>query len=516
MTKYHFVRQVFSCRVNSHILFVKYKENFAVVQYKMLSYAYDSLLYGILGDSNRFNMSAFFSNLQSKRKMLLIMKKYLSLFVILYLFAGAVSADDRVLEKLRQIPQISDIQKLDVKPFEEYYQFWFEQPIDHNNPSEGTLKQKVLLGHKKQDAPVIVELEGYNIWSSEEGELANILKGNQLTIEHRFFDQSVPEGGIPWENLTIKQAADDQHEIIQAIRQKIYPASKWISTGISKGGQTTIFHRYFYPADVDISVPYVAPLNLEYVDPRLDKFLNRLGTAKSGVKALFNWEDLNTCHYTIRDFQTMCFEHLDTLLPMLEELAAEKKYTYRMVGGTKRALQLMILEYPFAFWQWGNNCADIPDQESADWEEIFEYLVNVSSPDFFEDKYIVRMQPFFYAALTEIGMYDYKIKPFKKFLPEDDKDIDFSFTMPEGVEKKPFNDKQMKAINEWLQTDAERILFVYGGSDPWYATGVDLKKNGKCRKYVRGDMSHACRIKDFDPVSKEDLLDTLNEWMQEK
>ena len=354
------------------------------------------------------------------------MRKLLTTFVCVW-FTLAVWAGDGIYEKLQQIPQISEIQKLDVKPFQEYYQFWFEQPVDHSDPAKGTFRQRVLLGHKQSDAPVIVELEGYNIWSSEEGELANILKGNQLTIEHRFFDQSVPEGGIPWENLTIKQAADDQHEIIQAIRQKIYPASKWISTGISKGGQTTIFHRYFYPADVDISVPYVASLNLEYVDPRLDKFLNRLGTAKSGVKALFNWEDLNTCHYTIRDFQTMCFEHLDTLLPMLEELAAEKKYTYRMVGGTKRALQLMILEYPFAFWQWGNNCADIPDQESADWEEIFEYLVKVSSPDFFEDKYIVRMQPFFYAALTEIGMYDYKIKPFKKFLPEDDKDIDFSF-----------------------------------------------------------------------------------------
>ena len=73
----------------------------------------------------------------------------------------------------------------------------------------------------------------------------------------------------------------------------------------------------------------------------------------------------------------------------------------------------------------------------------------------------------------------------------------------------------MKAINVWMQTDAERILYVYGGSDPWYATGVDLKKNGKCSKYVRGDMSHACRIKDFDPVSKADLLDPLNEWMQD-
>lgn len=73
----------------------------------------------------------------------------------------------------------------------------------------------------------------------------------------------------------------------------------------------------------------------------------------------------------------------------------------------------------------------------------------------------------------------------------------------------------MKAISKWLQTDAERILFIYGGNDPWYATGVDLKKNWKCRKYLRGDMSHACRIKDFDPVSREDLIDTLKGWLKE-
>ena len=73
----------------------------------------------------------------------------------------------------------------------------------------------------------------------------------------------------------------------------------------------------------------------------------------------------------------------------------------------------------------------------------------------------------------------------------------------------------MQAINKWLQTDAEKMLFVYGGSDPWYATGVDLKTNWKSRKYVKGDMSHVCRIKDFDPVSREDLIDTLKEWIKE-
>ena len=444
------------------------------------------------------------------------MKRFFITSILVLFCSVVVFAGSGILEKLQQIPQISGIQKMNVEPFEEYYQFWFEQPIDHNDPSRGTFKQKVLLGHKKQDAPVIVELEGYNIWSSEEGELANILKGNQLTIEHRFFDQSVPEGGIPWEFLTIKQAAADHHGIIQVFKEQVYPSVQWISTGISKGGQATIFHRYFYPEDVDISVPYVAPLNLEYVDPRLEKFLDKLGVAKAkGMGELFAWDDLNSLHWMVRDFQLLCFRMQDTLAQMLSDFATEKGYSYETVGGINRALQLIILEFPFSFWQWGANPADIPDEESSDLEEIFNYLVKISTPDFFDDHYIDRMRPFFYAALTEIGMYDYNIKPFKKYLENEKKNIDFSFTMPQGVEQKPFNTAQMKAISKWLQTDAERILFIYGGNDPWYATGVDLKKNWKCRKYLRGDMSHACRIKDFDPVSREDLIDTLKGWLKE-
>ena len=79
----------------------------------------------------------------------------------------------------------------------------------------------------------------------------------------------------PWQYLTIKQAAADHHAIIQTLKAKLYPRSKWVTTGISKGGQTTIFHRYFYPEDADVSVPYVAPLNLKEVDPRIERFLNK-------------------------------------------------------------------------------------------------------------------------------------------------------------------------------------------------------------------------------------------------
>lgn len=443
------------------------------------------------------------------------MRKVFSVLVFLLFYSLTVFAGEEVLKKLQQIPQVSGIQKMDVDFFEEYYQFWFEQPIDHTDPSKGTFKQRVLLGHKKTDAPVIVSLEGYYITSPEAVELTTLFKGNQLTIEHRFFDKSVPQGDIPWAYLTIRQAAADQHEIIQAIRGSMYPGVKWISTGISKGGQATIFHRYFYPEDVDISVPYVAPLNFNYVDPRIEKFLNKLGANKNNLETIFGGGSAQqNCHYTIRDFQHLCFRQLERLLPLFENVAAARGYTYHTVGGLKRALELIILEYPFSFWQWGNSCEEIPEGESATDGEIWEHLMAVSSPDFFDDQYIKRMLPFFYSAFTETGMYDYKVKPFKKYLGEE-KDIDFSFAWPEGAERKAFNEKQMQEINKWLQTDARRILFVYGGNDPWYATGVDLKKNWACRKYVRGDMDHKCRIRDFDPVSREDLIDTLKEWLEE-
>ena len=49
------------------------------------------------------------------------MRKLLTTFVCVW-FTLAVWAGDGIYEKLQQIPQISEIQKLDVKPFQEYYQ----------------------------------------------------------------------------------------------------------------------------------------------------------------------------------------------------------------------------------------------------------------------------------------------------------------------------------------------------------------------------------------------------------
>lgn len=438
--------------------------------------------------------------------------KTILILTFLLLFNFASQAGNSILEKLQNIKAISNIQKMNVDGFKEYYLFWFEQPVNHKDPQAGTFKQKVMLGHKKENAPVIAELEGYRIWKTEANELTELLKGNQLSIEHRFFAESTPEPAA-WEFLTIEQAAADHHNIIQAIKNNVYPQSQWLSTGVSKGGQAAVFHRYFYPDDVTVSVPYVAPLNLEYIDPRIDKYLQKLGTNKTSVKNFFakDGNQRENCAWMIRDFQYECFKNIDQLSELLANESSTKAYEFDRVGGIKRAMQLIILEYPFAFWQWGTSCADIP-AETGNPEQMYKHLTKVSPPTFFEDKHILDLLPFFYSVLTEIGMYAYDIKPFKKYL-NDKENITFTFAIPKEIALPAFNQKQLENINTWLQSDAEKILFVYGGLDPWSATAVELKQNHKCKKYIKAGMNHGCRIADFEGITRQDIIDTIKGWL---
>ncbi|MCT4615227.1 MAG: peptidase [Marinifilaceae bacterium] len=378
--------------------------------------------------------------------------------------------------------------------FNEYYELYFTQKIDHNNPKSKTFEQRVLLGHHNFDKPMVVELQGYEIWTEKAGELSKILKANQLTIEHRFFKNSMPDS-LDWSKLNIKQAAADQHIIIQALK-KIYK-TKWISTGISKGGQTTIFHRYFYPKDVDISVPYVAPLNLKREDPRIHEHLNSVADSDSRNRILA--------------FQKLCFQKKEKLMPFFKEYANQKQYSFLM--GYEKAFDLTVLEYSFAFWQWGNyRPDDIPTKDEA-LNKIFKHLVAVSGPSFFDDKSNKPHWAFFHQALTEIGMYDYDITPFKKYLAYD-KNLTFDHVFM-GKEKRVFNGENMNKINKWLQTDAYNMLFIYGEYDTWSATSVQLNGNTKCKKFVNPKGSHATRIRNFKEETQTEIISTLESWLKD-
>lgn len=402
-------------------------------------------------------------------------------------------------EKLASIKNVVSIEKRDpVSHFDENYEIWFEQPIDYNDLSKGTFRQRVFLGFENDTLPVIVELRGYGIGPESAGELANHYNANQLTIEHRYFNNSRPEK-IDWNTLTIENAAKDQTTIINAIKNAIYPNAKFVSTGISKGCQTTMAHRRFFPKDVDASVCYVGPLNFKREDPRIYKFLKNVSTQEDRAK--------------VKAFQELCFENRDALLEILKKVAAEKGMTWEF--GVDKAIDYTILEYSFAFWQWGIPVSTIPNG-NVSVENIYKHLINVVGYDFFEEKAVDDLQPYFWAALTQQGIYGYETAPFKKYL-HTDKIYTFDWAFPDGISK-PFDPQPMQGIKSFLDTTAKKMLFINGEYDAWNATGVELSNDAPNRelyKFIKPKGSHRTRIKTFNADKQKKIYEIIDGWLQE-
>ena len=369
----------------------------------------------------------------------------------------------------------------------------FRQPVDHNNPAAGSFEQRFILLHKDFNKPVVLWLEGYSIWRNGEQELTKLLDANQIVVEHRYFGESKPDS-LDWQYLTIEQAAADDHRIVETFK-KIYPG-KWVNSGISKGGQTVMYHRRFYPHDVDASVCYVAPLNFSDKDPRIYAHFKTVGNEQ--------------CRNKIYDFQKFLLRNKDRIMPFFKEYSSKKNYTYKI--GEVAAFEYCVLEYPFAFWQWHKyDCSEIPSDSSC-LKEIFDHFTAVSSPDYFSDQGIADLQPFFYQALTQIGYYGYETKPFTGLI-DSVKEADFRFCAPKGTNP-VFDPQAMQDINQWITTKGDNMIFIYGELDPWGATGVELNGKTNALKMVKKGGCHSTRIKDFSQEEQNKIIKTLNKWLE--
>jgi hypothetical protein len=422
-------------------------------------------------------------------------KKNFSLSIFIFLSIVCLISCNKSEDLQTKLSNIEGTEVTVIEPdsmYTESYDVRFSQPLDHNNPDKGTFKQRVIVSHVGYDRPTVVILEGYDLHSTKAGELSKLLNANQITIEHRFYGESQPDS-LPWDLLNVKQAAADQHKIIQSLKN-IY-SGKWISTGISKGGQTTIFHRRFYPKDVDVSVPYVAPLNFEREDPRIAKHLATVGTKE--------------CREKILNFQKALFENKEHILPLVKKHAQEKGYKFKNLG-IERAYDINVLEYSFAFWQWNGNCENIPS-ENATYEEMFKHWTSIASFSFFDVKPLSSDQLFTYQALTELGFYDYDITPFKKYL-DDTVNITFDFKIPEGVHYS-YNPSVMKDINNWVQNNGNYMLYIVGEYDPWGATSVNPSDNTIAVKMINPKANHATRIKSFPKEMRQNIYNLLESWL---
>lgn len=227
------------------------------------------------------------------------------------------------------------------------------QAENHFATPTPTFTQVVTVLFRSRTAPTTLATTGYSISQNpSEWEPTRILGANQVTMEHRFFNTSTP-ADLDWTKLTIQQAAADEHQVVLALKPIL--TGKWLNTGGSKGGMTALFHRRFYPGDVDATVAYVAPISLTSPDNRYIAFVTSRGTT-ANQQAIHAW-------------QQAIFDNRAAVLALFEADAANQGETLNDLGADK-ALEFAVLESPSSFGStamppWPTKCPALAPRPSS-------------------------------------------------------------------------------------------------------------------------------------------------------
>ena len=422
------------------------------------------------------------------------MKLFISvLFCILFLDAFSQS-DEILLERaLYNLPNVS-FKKIS-EPGDRYlkYNLLIKQPLDHSNPEKGFFNQRVVLIHKGFNNPTVMETQGYWLRDRDRNEIEKLFTANNLNIEYRFFGKSVPDSML-WDYLTQEQAAADLHYINQLFRN-IY-MGKWISTGISKGGSTTIYYKYFFPSDVDLSIPYVAPLDNSLEDERIYAFLDTMGSLD--------------CRNKIKEFQLFLLRHKNEAIEKLKWYSKGAKVHYDYTGSIGKSFEYAVLEYPFSFWQYytTNNCDSIPGNKVLD--DYLQELLKNSDIYAFSDEGLKEFEAHYFQAATQSGYYGYNIAAFKKYLYYFRDNPSGAFP-PKSASIKPFDKSLNQKVQKWLDESGNNLIYIYGGYDTWTAAGIMPTNKVNSKRFVIPKTNHAtARIKNMDIATQQDFKKAIN------
>ncbi|MDH6125093.1 S28 family serine protease [Kitasatospora sp. GP82] len=375
----------------------------------------------------------------------------------------AATADIR--DRLAAIPGMTITEEKPTTTGHRYFLLTYTQPIDHFRPWLGTFQQRLSVLHRGEDRPTVFYTNGYTLGTNpSRTEPTRLLDGNQVSIEYRFFTPSRPEPA-DWTKAGIRQGAADAHAVITTLK-RIY-AQKWISTGASKGGMSSVYHRRFYPNDVDGTVAYVAPDEVnDRDDSAYTAFFERVGTSE--------------CRAALRTAQRELLVRRGTLEPRYAADNAARGNTFEVMASADRGYEAGVLDVVWGFWQYATeaDCATVPAASATD-DQLYAWFDTHSGIAANSDGSLARYTPYYYQAGTELGAPSFDVSYLKDLLHYDFKELYSPRSyVPRSIPMR-FDPRAMRDIDHWVRHSAERILFVYGENDPWGAERFALGRGSR-------------------------------------
>ena len=404
-----------------------------------------------------------------------------------------------ILEELNAIPGMTAEERTGMTEGYRFFVMEYEQPVDHQNASGPTFKQRLTLLHRDYAAPVVVHNSGYYVSTrGTRSQIAQVTNANQLSMEHRFFAPSRPEPA-DWTKLTIAQAAADQHRIITALKARIYKPNKYLTTGASKGGMTSLFHRRFYPDDVHGTIAYVAPIDyasdaVQSPTNRYFIFLENVGTDPA-------------CRQKLKDFQNLALSRRAAMKTRMQAEAA-----FGQILGLDRALEFAVEELPFIFWQYGNQsrCANIPVAGATD-DAVFQFLDDTVSVAAYGDQDVTAFLPYYHQSATQLS-YPISDESYLVGLMYPGQDTAQAY-IPAGIPVPAYDGgAAMQDIQSWISSSGSQIMLIYGQNDPWTAGAAELGAATDSYKYVAPNGNHGSSLINMTMADSTAAAATIRRW----
>lgn len=412
---------------------------------------------------------------------------------------GSLSAQE-MKSRIEALDGVVEVKLLPSDEFKEKYEVMLRQPLDWQHPEAGEFLQRVVVMHTGEERPTMLITQGYGagfaLRPNYREEISRLFDMNMLFVEHRYFDRSMPENP-DWSHLTAENSACDLHHI-KELFATLYP-SKWLASGISKGGTTTMLYATFFPGDVDIYVPYVGPVCTAREDRRFNPYLEEIASPEKRA--------------VVEAFQREVLERKEQLMPLFENFCREKNLYFRIP--LREVFDYCVLEYAFSFWQWGHDVAVIPSVEASD-EELADHLIRFVGPDYFAIG--GENASFFIQAARELGYYPYDLKPFKGLIElRSAKDYLRRIFLPSELRYVTFDKGLYKRMKRYLKENDPKMLLVYGEDDPWTAPGAGWAAEGKQNMHYFVDPagSHRARILTLPEEEQQRAIEILRGWLEE-
>jgi hypothetical protein len=148
-------------------------------------------------------------------------------------------------------------------------------------------------------------------------------------------------------------------------------------------------------------------------------------------------------------------------------------------------------------------------REDASGGQVLEHLMTTSPSSYYADSGFLTYQPLFYQAYTEIGYCTYEYAHLQDLLREVPAPTYRTFAPRDA--QTTFRPEVMADVLPWLRHRGERIVYIYGGNDPWTAGALQPDRSLDALVVVQPGANHRVRISDLD--RRAEVVAALEDWL---